>query len=355
MRFRLSVVAVLLVTVCAAGAAAAQEAPPAGTAASMAPEAVRPTIAIAAFETDRTGWVPPPHFGETVADLLASRLVDLGAFRVFDRAVLPESEPHARASFDAIREFARQAGADFVLLGAVTRFANERKSRRGGLLGIPFIGGGGKSSQESSVGLTIRVVNARTGEIVTTASSTGTASKSSRTVGGGAVVHGLPVGGLFSNTSAGSLDRLVGDALIAAVDDAASALAKAAVRIAGDGRARSRPAGAGNPAASAASFHPAAPGRRHGAGTDEADPLLDRFMPDCDVVERHHVRVAAPAHLTLSAAADMDLQAVGRRPRDVQNPGARAGRGAGCGRTAARAAGPGPVTRLGCARRRARP
>jgi hypothetical protein len=48
--------------------------------------------------------------------------------------------------------------------------------------------------------------------------------------------------------------------------------------------------------------HPSPP------GTDEADPLLDRFMPDYDVVERHGVRVAAPAHLTFAAAADMDLQ-----------------------------------------------
>ena len=41
---------------------------------------------------------------------------------------------------------------------------------------------------------------------------------------------------------------------------------------------------------------------------DERDPLLDRFMPEYDVAERHHVRVAAPAAMTLSAAADTDLQ-----------------------------------------------
>lgn len=41
---------------------------------------------------------------------------------------------------------------------------------------------------------------------------------------------------------------------------------------------------------------------------DEMDPLLDRFMPEYDVAERHHVRVMAPAEITLSAAADTDLQ-----------------------------------------------
>jgi hypothetical protein len=44
------------------------------------------------------------------------------------------------------------------------------------------------------------------------------------------------------------------------------------------------------------------------AGSDERDPLLDEFMPEYDVAERHHVRVAAPAAMTLSAAADADLQ-----------------------------------------------
>jgi hypothetical protein len=41
---------------------------------------------------------------------------------------------------------------------------------------------------------------------------------------------------------------------------------------------------------------------------DERDPLLDQFMREYEVAERHQVRVAAPAACTLSAAADMDLQ-----------------------------------------------
>jgi hypothetical protein len=39
----------------------------------------------------------------------------------------------------------------------------------------------------------------------------------------------------------------------------------------------------------------------------EHDDLLDRFMPDYEVVERHHVRVSAPAAITLAAARDQDL------------------------------------------------
>ena len=40
---------------------------------------------------------------------------------------------------------------------------------------------------------------------------------------------------------------------------------------------------------------------------DEADSLLDSFMPQYEVVERHCVRVSAPAEITLSAATDIDL------------------------------------------------
>jgi hypothetical protein len=48
--------------------------------------------------------------------------------------------------------------------------------------------------------------------------------------------------------------------------------------------------------------HPSAPDQ------DEVDPLLDRFMPEYDVVERHHIRVASPPEATLTAAAAVDMQ-----------------------------------------------
>ena len=47
--------------------------------------------------------------------------------------------------------------------------------------------------------------------------------------------------------------------------------------------------------------HPPAP------DTGETDPLLDEFLPAYEVVERHQLRVAAPAAIALAAACDMDL------------------------------------------------
>lgn len=40
---------------------------------------------------------------------------------------------------------------------------------------------------------------------------------------------------------------------------------------------------------------------------DGHDPLLDRFIPTFDVVERHHIRVGAPAAVTVAAAREQDL------------------------------------------------
>ena len=51
--------------------------------------------------------------------------------------------------------------------------------------------------------------------------------------------------------------------------------------------------------------------RRYGriaeADARERDALLDRFIPRYEVVERHRIRVAAPAAVTLAAAREQDL------------------------------------------------
>jgi hypothetical protein len=43
------------------------------------------------------------------------------------------------------------------------------------------------------------------------------------------------------------------------------------------------------------------------ATSEEEDPLLDRFMPVYEIVERHRIDVAAPAEMTLAAARQQDL------------------------------------------------
>jgi hypothetical protein len=49
-------------------------------------------------------------------------------------------------------------------------------------------------------------------------------------------------------------------------------------------------------------------GRPRSATNVETDPLLDRFLPGYEVVERHSTFVHAPAGVTLAAACDMDFE-----------------------------------------------
>lgn len=48
-------------------------------------------------------------------------------------------------------------------------------------------------------------------------------------------------------------------------------------------------------------------GRPRRTGGEAADAMLDRFMPDYEVVERHRIAVAAPASITMDAAREQDL------------------------------------------------
>jgi len=48
-------------------------------------------------------------------------------------------------------------------------------------------------------------------------------------------------------------------------------------------------------------------GRPARPSPDDEDPLLDHFMPQYDVVERHRVHVDAPAGTTLDVASNLDL------------------------------------------------
>lgn len=48
-------------------------------------------------------------------------------------------------------------------------------------------------------------------------------------------------------------------------------------------------------------------GHRRAADASANDPLLDRFISAYDIVERHHIGVAAPAETTLAAASGFSL------------------------------------------------
>src|SRR5262245_52512943 len=49
-------------------------------------------------------------------------------------------------------------------------------------------------------------------------------------------------------------------------------------------------------------------GRPRRGRASNADPLLDIFMPNYEVVDRHSVQIAAPADVVLTAATEVDIE-----------------------------------------------
>jgi curli biogenesis system outer membrane secretion channel CsgG len=192
---------------------------PAAAVSADGPLPPRSTISVIAFDTDRTGWVPPSRFGATIADLVTDRLVRSGRFRVLDREwSLGLDLPHDPEAREALRMRAQQRGVDFLVVGSVTRFTTETDRRRLGAFALSALGGLGRSKTESVVGLTLRVIAVRSGEIVTATTSTGAASRRRVGAGGLGVVHGVPFAGGFSSSSDGIREPLIDEALVRAVD-----------------------------------------------------------------------------------------------------------------------------------------
>jgi curli biogenesis system outer membrane secretion channel CsgG len=193
---------------------------PAQAHAQDAPPVSRPTVAVVAFDTTRTGWMPPPGFGETVADLLTDRLVSGGAFRIIDTSlvVLPADDV-GRMPAAMLMERASAAGVHYLVLGAVTRLSMEhRTSTGGGVVPIPIVGGLiRKKKTDSILGLTIRMVDVRTGEIITTTTVEGSSYGNTSSGGGVAGFVHLPFVAGKSSSATGIQDGLLANAVGEAV------------------------------------------------------------------------------------------------------------------------------------------
>jgi curli biogenesis system outer membrane secretion channel CsgG len=199
-----------------------------------APPVSRPTIAVVAFDTTRTGWMPPPGFGETVADLLTDRLVAGGAFRIVDSSiVIMPGDDVGRVPAAALMERAASAGVRYLVLGAVTRLSMEhRSSTGGGVVPIPIVGGLiRKQKTDSILGLTIRMVDTRTGEIITTTTAQGDASGNTSSGGGVAGFVHLPFVAGKHSSAIGIQDGLLANAVGEAVAAVAEHLTAAAPRL----------------------------------------------------------------------------------------------------------------------------
>jgi curli biogenesis system outer membrane secretion channel CsgG len=195
----------------------------------------QPRIAVVDFEARPGGWtLPPPRVGATVAQLMLNRLVEASQFHVFDGQWLRgASTADSSAAQEALLANAREAGVDYLVLGSITQFSMEQRQRTvggGGLLrGLPIGGGSRRQTSQLSISILVWVVNVRSGEVVTTATGMGLGKRTGLSVGG--LVARVPLVGGLSSGASNSRDAQLDEATRQAVDAASAGLVIAAPRL----------------------------------------------------------------------------------------------------------------------------
>ncbi len=220
-RNAIAAVLVALIRVTVATVATAQEA------------AARPNVAIADVAVSPGGWtLPPPQMGETIVELLVGELVGSERFHVYDgQWLVPHQEAGGHVDVAHLRAAAADRRLDYVVLGTVTAFSMvQSRNHAGGVLPLPSAGavsGISINRSQLAVAVSFRIVDVRTGEIVTTAWGQGTGSRKS----GGAALLGLlrclplPFALAGAHTVTNARDKMLDEALHQAVHNAALALA----------------------------------------------------------------------------------------------------------------------------------
>jgi curli biogenesis system outer membrane secretion channel CsgG len=166
--------------------------------------------------------------GKGIVDLLVTGLVKDGSFSVIERKALDKIMAEQnfsnsnRADPNSAARIGKMLGVDAVIVGSITQFGNETKKRNfggtGGNWGNYGIGGIGHSNSKANVGITARIINIDTGEILAVADGAGQSARSSTSMlGGGGSWHGFGAG----NADFGSSDfqsTIIGEATKLAVN-----------------------------------------------------------------------------------------------------------------------------------------
>jgi curli biogenesis system outer membrane secretion channel CsgG len=205
---------------------------------AMAQEAsARPAVAIADVAISPGGWtLPPPQLSSTVIELMMNELVSSQRFHVYDgQWLVPESEAGGHADFERLRAAAVERHLDYIVLGRLTAFSSERQKKGlGGVIPLPFIGGGFSRDQSLlRVSLAFRLIDVRTGEIIASVSGDGLGRRRATLGGGFGVVHGIPVGAIAGAAQAHTArDAMLQEAVRQAVHAAAVELSRRALPLA---------------------------------------------------------------------------------------------------------------------------
>ncbi|HTW45622.1 MAG TPA: CsgG/HfaB family protein [Acidobacteriaceae bacterium] len=172
--------------------------------------------------------------GQGIADLLVDDLVKNGMYSVIERQqidkILTEQNfsNSNRADPASAAKIGKMLGVDAIIVGSVTEFGNETKNVGvgGGGWNWHGVGAGGFGHHKSKaiVGVTARIVNIDTGEILASEDGKGESSRSSTSMGGFGGGWGGGGGGHVNFGSSDFQQTIIGEAVKAATDQLATGL-----------------------------------------------------------------------------------------------------------------------------------
>lgn len=194
----------------------------------------KPRVAVMSFDYATVQSYSSAMFGSNVdvgkgiSDLLINNLVKDGTYSVIERAALDKLMAEQnfsnsdRADPTSAAKLGKLLGVDYIVIGSITQFGNETKKQNigggGGGWGGFGLGGVGHSKSNANVGISARIVNVDTGEIVGVADGAGTSSRSSTSLlGGGGNWSGFG-GGNVDFGSSNFQETIIGEATKKAVD-----------------------------------------------------------------------------------------------------------------------------------------
>lgn len=160
------------------------------------------------------------NLGRAAADLLTEQLMQTQRFRVLERRALEQVKAEQTVSTTGPQS-GKLAGAQFIITGAITKFGqSKQKSRWGAIAGGVIAGatkgvvtgvGSGKTVYE--IGMTVRVVDAETGEVLASVTTEGTIEgDKSRSIAGAGLAGGI-IGGALSKSTSGEREKRIAEAL----------------------------------------------------------------------------------------------------------------------------------------------
>ena len=181
--------------------------------------------------------------GKGIADLLVTQLVTSGVYSVIERKALDKIMAEQnfsnsdRADPSSAAKIGKILGVDAIIIGSITQFGRDDKSigvggsALGGFAGRYGLGHVGKRDAKAVVGISARMINTDTAEILAVAGGKGESSRSGATLLGSGGSGGSGGAGGFDMTSKNFADTILGEAVGQAVNSLAAQLDQQASRL----------------------------------------------------------------------------------------------------------------------------